>query len=138
MGILAAIPAVMPLVGKLFDLIPDGNARAKAEAEFQRALLDAAVKADADNREINKAEAQHQSIFVAGWRPFIGWVCGTALAFQYLIRPFWIWIAAIWFPAAPVPPGLDGMLWELMCCMLGIGGLRTIEKMKERKIVGGK
>ena len=130
MGILAAIPALMPILGKVLDFIPDGNARARAEAEFQRALLDAAVKADADNREINKAEAQHGSIFVAGWRPFIGWICGAALAFNYLARPFWVWIAATWFPAAPVPPGLDGMLWELMLGMLGIGGLRTLEKMQ--------
>jgi len=130
MGILAAIPALMPLAGKLLDLIPDGNARARAEAEFQRALLEAAVRADADNREINRAEAQHQSIFVAGWRPFIGWICGAALAFNYLVRPFWVWAAQTWFPGAPVPPGLDGMLWELMLGMLGIGGLRTIEKFK--------
>jgi len=128
--LLAAIPALTPIVGKLLDLIPDGNARAKAEADFQRALLEAAVKSDVDNRDINKTEAQHQSIFVSGWRPFIGWVCGCALVFQYLIRPFWVWGAAVWFPGSPVPPGLDGMLWELMLGMLGIGGLRTLEKIK--------
>jgi len=120
----------MPIVNKLLDFIPDSNARAKAELELQRSLLDAAVRAGADNREINKTEAAHRSLFVAGWRPFIGWVCGAALAFQYLIRPFWVWGAAVWFPGASVPPGLDGMLWELMLGMLGIGGLRSYEKCK--------
>ncbi len=128
--LLAAIPAIMPLISKLFDRIPDSNERARTEAEFQRALLDAAVQESADNREINKTEAQHSSIFVSGWRPFIGWICGLALAFQYLIRPFWIWAGSIWYPDSPIPPGLDEALWELMLGMLGIGGLRTIEKLK--------
>ncbi len=128
--ILAAIPALTGIVGKILDLIPDGNAKARAEADFQRALLDAAVQESADNREINKAEAQHSSIFVSGWRPFIGWICGAALAFNYIIRPFWLWAQTVWFPDAPVPPGLDDSLWELMFGMLGLGGLRTVEKLK--------
>ena len=77
-----------------------------------------------------KAEAGNPSVFVSGWRPFIGWVCGAALCFQYLVRPFWVWGAAVWLPDSPVPPTLDGMLWELIMGMLGIGGLRTVEKWK--------
>lgn len=126
----ALLPLLGPAVQKLLDLVPDANARAKAEAEYQRALLEIAAKAEADQREINKIEAQHTSIFVAGWRPMIGWVCAAALAFQYLVRPFWSWAVSVWWPGSPVPPGLDEMLWQLMFGMLGMGGLRTVEKFK--------
>ena len=130
MSLAAFIPVIGTAVDKLLNLIPDPNARARAEAEYHQAVLSALVQEGADNRETNKVEAAHSSIFVAGWRPFIGWVCGGALAFQYLIRPFWIWTAAVWWPEAPVPPSLDAMLWELVLGMLGIGGLRTMEKFK--------
>jgi hypothetical protein len=130
MALAAYIPILGPAIEKLLNLIPDSNERARGQAEFQKLLLTAVTAEDADNRAVNKVEAAHSSIFVSGWRPFIGWVCGIALAFQYLVRPFWIWAGAIWWPDVPVPPTLDGMLWELVMGMLGIGGLRTIEKWK--------
>jgi hypothetical protein len=130
MSLSAFLPVLGPLVDKLLALIPDPDARARAEAEYQSTLLAAVITEKADNREINKAEARHQSLFVAGWRPAIGWVCAFAVAYQYLIRPGWVWIAGVWFPGTAVPPGLDDMLWELMFGMLGIGGLRTMEKLK--------
>ena len=130
MGLAAFLPLIGTAVDKIFDLIPDTNARNKAEAEYQRALLEIMAKEGADQREINKTEAQHQSIFVAGWRPAIGWICAGALAFEYLVRPFIVWAVAAWCPGGSVPPSLDSMLWELMFGMLGIGGLRTFEKTR--------
>ena len=130
MNLLSLIPGIGTVVDKVLGLIPDVNERARAEAEFNKMLLDAVVREGVDNRETNKVEAAHRSIFVSGWRPFIGWVCGAALCFQYLVRPFWVWGAAVWLPDSPVPPTLDGMLWELIMGMLGIGGLRTVEKWK--------
>ena len=130
MNLLSLIPGIGTVVDKVLGLIPDVNERARAEAEFNKMLLDAVVREGVDNRDTNKVEAAHRSIFVSGWRPFIGWVCGAALCFQYLVRPFWVWAAAIWLPDTPVPPTLDGMLWELILGMLGIGGLRTVEKWK--------
>ena len=130
MGILDFIPAISSAAQKLLDLIPDPNARAKAAEEYQRAVLDAANKAEADQREINRAEAASGSTFVAGWRPAIGWVCALALGFQYLLRPLCVWAAGVWWPGMPSLPGLDDSLWQLMFGMLGLGGLRTIEKTK--------
>ncbi len=130
MNLLSLIPGIGTVVDKVLGLIPDVNERARAEAEFNKMLLDAVVREGVDNRDTNKVEAAHRSIFVSGWRPFIGWVCGAALCFQYLVRPFWVWGAAVWLPDSPVPPTLDGMLWELIMGMLGIGGLRTVEKWK--------
>ena len=78
--------------------------------------------------EINKIEAQHRSIFVAGWRPFIGWVCGVSLAYTYIGSP----ILDIWVDTMPK---LDSeTLYNLVLALLGLGGLRSREKMKGRAI----
>ena len=80
--------------------------------------------------DINKVEAGSSSLFVSGWRPAIGWVCALALAYQYLLKPLAMGI----FPAFGVTtlalPGLDDNLWQLMMGMLGMGGLRTFEKVQ--------
>ena len=130
MSLLSFIPVIGPIVQNVLNLIPNPNERARAEAEFNKQLLAAAAAEGQDNRAINKTEAEHRSIFVAGWRPAIGWVCALALAFNYLVRPFWMWALSVWWPEAPPPPALDEMLWELMLGMLGIGTLRTLEKVK--------
>lgn len=80
--------------------------------------------------EINKAETAHRSIFVAGWRPFIGWVCGMSLAYQYLLRPILMFVSKAFHFDIPDFPGIDDNLWELMIGMLGLGTLRTFEKIK--------
>lgn len=130
MGILEFLPLVGSAAQKLLDLIPDPGARAKAAEEYQRAVLEMAAKAEADQRDINKVEAASASLFVAGWRPAIGWICACALGFQYLLRPLLTWAQGLWWPAAPMLPGLDDALWQLMFGMLGMGSLRTFEKGK--------
>jgi drug/metabolite transporter (DMT)-like permease len=79
---------------------------------------------------VNAEEAKHSSLFVAGWRPFIGWCCGFAVAYQYVITPLALWIAAISGFHLPTPPRLDDILWELMFGMLGMGALRSFDKIK--------
>lgn len=78
--------------------------------------------------EINKMEAQHRSIFVAGWRPFIGWICGIALAYNFIIRDLIAWVS----PDA-MPPAIQmDQLITILLGMLGLGGLRTFEKIKDK------
>ena len=73
--------------------------------------------------DINKMEASHDSIFVAGWRPFIGWVCGSALAYNFVVSP----ILDIWLEV----PKMDmTQLMPVLLGMLGLGGMRTFEKLK--------
>jgi hypothetical protein len=101
----------------------------KSEAERQQ--LAAAVALVQGQIAVNQVEAANPSVFVAGWRPFIGWVCGLALFYTYLGYPTLIWIASVWHPTLVVPKlGNDGMLYELLFGMLGMGGLRTFEKVK--------
>ena len=79
--------------------------------------------------EINKVEAQHRTIFVAGWRPFIGWVCGVALAYNFVLRDLLIWFIG----PEQVPPALQmEHLMTVLIGMLGLGGMRTFEKFKDK------
>lgn len=133
MAFLDFLPLIGGAVQKLLDLIPDPNQRARAEAEYQKALLDVAAREQAEQRDINRVEAASGSLFVAGWRPGIGWVCALALGFQYLLRPLLGWGAALWWPQLPALPGLDDNLWQLTLGMLGMGSLRTFEKTRSGK-----
>lgn len=83
--------------------------------------------------EVNKAEAEHTSVFVAGWRPFIGWVGGLGLAFQFVVRPLLQWGMLVFGVAEDVPdlPRLDlSELITILGGMLGLGVMRTREKEK--------
>ena len=79
--------------------------------------------------KINELEAQHRTVFVAGWRPFIGWVCGVALAYNFVVRDLFIWA----IKPETVPPALQmEHLMTVLLGMLGLGGLRTYEKIKDK------
>ncbi len=125
----ALLPMLGPVLDKLVGLIPDPTAREKAKAEYMAQLLAVFAAADQQQNETNKAEAASGSLFVAGWRPFVGWVCGAALAFQYLVRPLLTAAASVFHVPDFALPSLDDNLWQLMLGMLGMGGLRTFEKL---------
>lgn len=109
-------------------VFPDPAQAASAKLELMKLQQSGELAQITGQLEINKVEAASSSIFVAGWRPFIGWVCGMALAYQYLVRPLAIGIAAAMGHPLPALPGLDDNLWQLLLGMLGMGGLRTFEK----------
>jgi len=97
--------------------------------------LDAHVKLLLAQLEVNKVEAAHKSLFVAGWRPYIGWVCGFGLTYQFVLYPIlaWNWAAlqasGIIGTDFGIPPVLDmEVLMVLITGMLGIGGLRSFDK----------
>lgn len=118
------ITAGLSLAGDVINKIwPD-----KTEAE--KAQLAAAVAIVQGQIDINKAEAASPNGFTSGWRPFIGWVCGAALACQYIARPLLAWAGVVTGHPFPELPGIDDNLWQLMLGMLGLGGLRSFEKVK--------
>jgi hypothetical protein len=85
---------------------------------------------DAAQAVVNLAEASHRAVFVAGWRPFIGWVSGTALAYNFIFRDLLVWGFSLWAPTAPVPPALQmDELMTVLLGLLGLGTLRTVEKI---------
>lgn len=116
-------------IGKtLIDrFFPDKEAARQAEAEFLKLAMDGELKQVLAQLEINAREAQHSSWWVAGWRPYFGWVGGTAFAYVGIVKPVLAWVAAI--KGWPAPPDIDTeFLWVVVSGLLGIGGLRTYEK----------
>lgn len=130
----ALLPAVIGIIDKI---IPDPAKAAEAklrlmELEQKKELfeLEAAVKIAAAQIEVNRTEAADPSIFKSGWRPFIGWVCGAGLAYQFLVRPFLPWLAGTFgFPVQAMPSLELDTLMTLLFGMLGLGAFRTTEKL---------
>ncbi len=123
------ISAIAGLIDTAINRIwPDPAAKASAEAQLMKAQAEAALAAVQQQIDLNKIEAGHQSVFVSGWRPFVGWVCGTAFAVIFVVLPVANWIAQV-----SGGPKIDiefdvGTLLTVLTGMLGLGGLRTIEK----------
>jgi hypothetical protein len=81
--------------------------------------------------EVNKAEAASGSVFKGGWRPFIGWVCGSAFAYHFVLQPVIVFVVVAAGVELPPLPEFDmASLMTVMMGMLGLGGLRTYEKQK--------
>jgi hypothetical protein len=122
--------ALIPLIGTVIDkVLPDETANLQAKAELIKMQQQGELQLLLGQQEINKAEAQNASVFVAGWRPAIGWICGTALAYQFLALPILTWYSIA--NGIPAPPDLaTDYLFELVAAMLGIAGLRSYEKVK--------
>ena len=129
------IPAVTSLLDKL---IPDPQAQADAKIKLlemaqkgELAALDAEMRLALGQLEVNKVEAG-TDLFRGGWRPFSGWVCGCGLAYTFIIRPTLPWIVSVCGGDVPPMPNIDtDTLMVLLTGMLGLGGLRTYEKMKK-------
>jgi Holin of 3TMs, for gene-transfer release len=99
----------------------------QAKADLFKSVLSALAVSDAAQNEVNKIEAASASFFVAGWRPFIGWMCGLGLCYQFLVWPFLKWFADLLTVAGP--PLLDGnSLMSLLTGMLGLSASRSYEK----------
>lgn len=126
------ITAGLDLANSIINKIwPDETEEKKANAENIRLQIVSAFQLVAAQIQTNIEEAKSTSLFVAGWRPAIGWCCALALGYQYLVRPMLSWTMAVIGHPIPPMPGLDDNLWELMLGMLGIGGLRTFEKVRK-------
>lgn len=100
----------------------------KEKLKLQMKEIDAKLKEK--QLDINKAEASHRSIFVSGWRPFLGWVSGLSIGYVYLFQPILDMILQM-FNVQVEWVALDlGQLMPLVLGMLGLGGLRSFEKAK--------
>jgi len=128
------IGSVIESVGKVAgDLITTDKERMQLDLENRK--LDQAI--DLAQIEVNKVEAASSSVFVAGWRPAIGWIGAAAMAYQFLLYPVLLWGWAYmqgtgWIPKELVPPPvLDAdQLWVILSGILGIAGMRSFEKSK--------
>jgi len=128
----ALLPAVLPLVKDVVGsfLPEDPKKRAEAERKIESQLTEHLAKIDMAQLEVNKVEAASRSVFVAGWRPFVGWACGVSLAWSYICQPI-LTFALVQAGYGVELPALDmSQMMPVLMGMLGLGGLRSFEKYK--------
>lgn len=126
------VSAVLDIGGKLIDRMWPDPVKA---AEAKLALVTLQQKGELDEimgqLEINKIEAANPAIFVSGWRPAVGWICTIGLGMQFMILPLVTWTALIFGKTLVLPPLDLGFLVTMLGGILGLGGLRSYEKIKD-------
>jgi hypothetical protein len=118
---------IAPVTNILEKFVADKDLKAKLDHEIKTELH----KANMAQIEVNKIEAAHKSLFVAGWRPFVGWTCATALAYHFILQPIAIFAISIAGLSYDLPKFDMNSLMTVLMGMLGLGGLRTYEKVKQ-------
>lgn len=113
-----------PISNILDKFVADKDLKQKLEHELKTELH----RANMAQIEVNKEEAKHRTVFVAGWRPFTGWVCATALAYHFILEPVIVFGLALYNIQLTLPQFDMASLLTVLMGMLGLGGLRTYEK----------
>lgn len=135
---MVVLAALIPILGSVIDKIfPDPTAAAAGKLQIMEmaqrgelAQLDADLKMATGQMEVNKAEAMSNSLFVAGWRPAIGWTCGAAFAFKFVVGPSAVVLMAMAGHPIELPEFDFTEMSTILMGMLGLGALRTVEKIK--------
>jgi hypothetical protein len=131
------IAAILPVIGQVLDrILPDKKAAEAAKQELARQYFEGdleALRLDVELAKgqlaVNQQEAQHSSVFVAGWRPGLGWLSVCGLGWSFIAQPLLAWVATI--NGIEPPPRLDtGDLMTLTLGMLGLGGMRSYERLR--------
>jgi hypothetical protein len=127
------VSALLDIGGKVLDRVfPDPTQQAAARLELLKLQQSGELTQIAGQMEINKVEAANPSIFVSGWRPAIGWICGAGFAVQFVIGPLAEWGSALYGHPVKFPTMDTGTMMPLLLGMLGLGGLRTAEKLQDK------
>lgn len=128
-----------PISDIILKVVPDKSAAAAAIATLNQLQAQGALQEEllqlqattAAQSDVDKVEAASASMFVAGWRPYVGWVCGTGLAISCIIAPLFTWFAALAGHPVVFPVLNDPLLQGTLAGMLGLGHItRTVEKIK--------
>lgn len=134
-----SILSFIPIIGKVIDKIWPDPAQAEAAKlrlselamQGELAWLDADMKLALGQMEVNKVEAADPSLFKSGWRPAVGWLCVAGFAYASVVRPLLPWIATVAGLQVPLLPSMDtAELMTILMGMLGLGGMRTAERLK--------
>lgn len=133
----ALIPIIGPVLDKLLGLIPNQQEREKAKLDAEIALaqldqktLETLLAIDSKQIDVNLEEAKSSSLFVSGWRPFLGWVCGAAFTWVYVMQPVLIFAMNAAGHPIDLPKIEFGEMSTVLLGMLGLGGMRSYEKVK--------
>jgi hypothetical protein len=124
------LSALLDIGSKVIDRVwPDPEKAAAAKLELFKMQQSGELAVIAGQLDINKIEAANPSVFVSGWRPFIGWVCGSGFAIQFVVGPLAEWGSALYGHPVKFPQMDMGTMMPLLAGMLGLGAMRTAEKI---------
>jgi hypothetical protein len=127
------VTALFEVGSKVLDrVLPDPAQQAAAKLELMKLQQNGELAQITGQMDINKVEAASSSLFVSGWRPSIGWICGAGFAVQFVIGPLAEWGAALAGHPVKFPQMDTGTMMPLLLGMLGLGGLRTAEKLADK------
>lgn len=125
------VSLLLEVGNKVIDRVwPDATQAAQAKLELIKLQQSGELAVITGQMDINKAEAQNPSVFVSGWRPFIGWVCGSACAWNWIGLPIAKTIALYYQHPFPMNPADLSEMMPVLIGLLGLGGLRTVEKLQ--------
>lgn len=110
-------------ISAIGDIIDDIHTSKEEKLEAEQILYKIEAKLQSAQAEITKSESQHRTVFVAGWRPFIGWICGTGIAINFVVAP-------LMSPFYMIQTTDPDSLFTLALAMMGVAGLRTVEKAR--------
>jgi len=129
---MAALPIIGEVIGKVLDrVLPDKAANDAAKAALLQMEVSGELQAVAGQLQTNIAEAQSKSVFVAGWRPFVGWTCGAAFAYAFVLQPFAFLLLKAFHSSFDLNslPKLDlATMLPVLLGMLGLGAMRSYDK----------
>ena len=128
---MALLDTVFSTISTVLDrVIPDKNKRAEAEEHLQTLLTNQDFQIAIEQIKVNAIEAQSDSFFKSGWRPSVGWICSIAFGLHFVIFPILNWLLMLCGQSPILVPFQMDTLLTVLLGLLGMGTLRTVEKMK--------
>ena len=133
MGLLGGLlqDLIKPVTDIISEVVVDKDKRREIELELAKLADEADARLHEElmaQTEVNKVEASHASVFVAGWRPFIGWVSGAGLAYSFILAPFVEAVSRAFGYTGDLPTPSANELMTLITAMLGVGAMRSYDK----------
>jgi hypothetical protein len=129
---MAIIDAIIGTIGNVLDrVIPDKNKRAEAQEALESAAASQDFQLLIEQIKVNAIEAQSDSFFKSGWRPSVGWICSVAFGLHFVIFPILNWFIMLFGQSAIIVPFQMDTLLTVLLGLLGLGTMRTIEKLKK-------
>lgn len=128
------IGGITSIVDDIIKLIPNKNAEEQAQLQLQLTQMLTQREIDSSQSITNTAEAANESLFVAGWRPGIGWICATAFAWQFVVLPILLFINSEFHYTITSPVFDTSSMVTILMGMLGLGSMRSFDKYTHKKL----
>ena len=130
LDVLSSLNPITAVINTVIDrIIPDKAKAQEAKDALAAREQQAFIQQELGQINVNLEEAKSSSVFVAGWRPFVGWVCGMSLAYVALVEPMARFASTVWFKYAGAFPVIDtNLTMQVLLGMLGMGYLRSQDK----------